>query len=41
MKQRILEYVVWLLCTADISSDAFYDYLDEVTADIEDGDQEP
>ncbi len=39
LTRRVLQYVVMLLCTAGVSSDAFYDYLDAVTADIDaDGD---
>jgi hypothetical protein len=42
LKRQILQFVVMLLCTADISSDEFYDYLDEVTEDTcEDGGLEP
>lgn len=38
LKPAILRLVVWLMCTADISSDEFYDYLDEVTDDADDDD---
>lgn len=31
LKRKILRLVVWMMCTAEISSEEFYDYLDEVT----------
>ncbi len=34
--RKILQHVVALLCIANVSSDEFYDYLDEVTADADD-----
>ena len=42
LKRAILQHVVSLLCTANVSSDEFYDYLDEVTeeGDAGDGDWE-
>ena len=40
LKRAILELVIWLMCTADISSNEFYDYLDEVTADADDDEYE-
>ena len=36
LKRKILEEVVLLLSTAGVSSNEFYDYLDEVTADADD-----
>ena len=36
LKHAVLRQVVWLLCTTGISSDEFYDYLDEVVADADD-----
>ena len=41
LKQRVLECVIWLLCTADVRSDEFYDYLHDITDDFNDDDQEP
>jgi hypothetical protein len=35
LKRKILEEVVLLLCAARVSSDEFYDYLDEITEDAE------
>ena len=37
LQRRILQHVVPLLCVADISSDAFYDYLDAVTDELDAG----
>ncbi len=31
LKRKILRYVVWMMCTAEVSSEEFYDYLDEAT----------
>lgn len=31
LKRAILRCVVWLMCTANVSQDEFYDYLEEVT----------
>ena len=36
LKRKVLEEVVLLLCIAGVSSDEFYDYLDEVTDDADD-----
>ncbi len=36
LKRKILEEVVLLLSTAGVSSNEFYDYLDEFTADADD-----
>ena len=36
LTRRVLDHVVPLLCVAGVSSDAFYDYLDAVTADADD-----
>ena len=38
LQRRILKHVVPLLCVAGVSSDAFYDYLDAVTAEFDAGD---
>ncbi len=40
LKRKVLQEVVWLLCTTGVSSDEFYDYLEEVTSeDDEDSDR--
>ena len=31
LKRSILRVAVWMMCTAEVSSEEFYDYLDEVT----------
>ena len=36
LTRKVLAHVVPLLCIANVSSDEFYDYLDEVTADVDD-----
>ena len=41
LTRRILKHVFLLLFTADVSSDAFYDYLDSVTEDADDEDGNP
>ncbi len=41
LKRKVLQEVVLMLCTADISSGEFYDYLDEVTADPEEDGGDP
>ena len=41
LTRRILKHVVILLFTAEVSSDAFYDYLEAATEDADDEDGDP